>query len=530
MNRLITSVLFGLVSINAVVNANPARPRLVVGIVIDQLRTDYLQYLKELFGEKGFRQLMEKGAFIHDVDFRQTVSDPAAATAVGYTGAWPSSTGIPAATIYDNTSKRSIPVLTDNSVSGNFTSDKYSPSSLRLSTISDEIVIDGVGLGSVYSIAADPQQAIIMAGHAGKNAVWIDDNTGKWASTSYYPELPALVGRINQYSPLSSRIDTIVWKPSRDLSSYPGLPPQKKYYPFRHFFRSNDRDAYRRFKTSAPVNREVTDMALEFLRSLNLGNRGEAIDMLNIGYTAAPFKDIKDGDYRIELEDTYLRLDSQLARLFEEIDSKVGLDNTLIYLTSTGYYDDAVSDDPKYRIPGGDFSFKRAESLLNSYLSAKYGNADYVATIHDSQVFLDHNIIENKGINIDDLRREAREFLIKMSGVSQAFTIRDVLDGNSVATESLRLSADPKSCGDIFLKFTPGWNITDDLSFPSTTTPVRYGRTLSPAIIMAPDVEAIEITTPVEATTLAPTVTSTLHIRSPNGASGRPLSLSHSGH
>lgn len=525
MNRLITTVLFGLVSINAVVQANPSRPRLVVGIVVDQLRTDYLRYLKSHFGEKGFRRLMEKGAFLSDVDFQQSVADPASATAVAYTGGMPNVTGIPSAHIFDPASGRSLPVLADTKTLGNYTSDSYSPSALRLSTITDEIAIDGIGLSAIYSIAADPQQAVIMAGHAGNSAVWIDDNSGKWASTTYYSELPSVVGRINQYSPLSKRIDTIMWKPSLRLEEYPGLPPQKKYYPFRHNFRSNDRDVYLRFKTSAPVNREITDLALEYLRSLNLGNRGQAIDMLNIAYTAAPFKDASDGDYRIELEDTYLRLDSQLSRLFDEIDKNVGLDNTLIYLTSTGYYNDAVADAPKYKIPGGEFSLKRAESLLNSFLSAKYGNADYVKTIHNGQVYLDHKQIENKGLDLGRIRSEGSEFLSKMSGVAEVLTLNEVTESNSDTARALRLSTDPKNCGDIFLQFNPGWNVTDDLNYPSNTYPVRYGRTLTPAFLMGPGIEAIEINTPVDAAALAPTVTSTLHIRSPNGARQRPLTL-----
>ncbi|MDE7380870.1 MAG: alkaline phosphatase family protein [Muribaculaceae bacterium] len=524
MNRLITSVIFGLVSINAVVQAVPSRPRLVVGIVVDQLRTDYLTYLKDILGEKGFRRLMENGAFLHDVDFRQSVKDMAAATAVSYTGAWPSSSGVAGSTRFDSSLRRSVPTLHDTKNLGNYTSDSYSPEMLRLSTISDEIAIDGIGLGAIYSISTDPQQAVIMAGHAGKGALWIDDNTGKWASSTYYPDFPA-ASRINQYSPLSSKIDTIVWKPSRKLEEYPGLPPQKKYYPFRYSFRNSGTDSYRRFKQSAPANREITDMALEYLRSLNLGNRGEAIDMLNIGYTAAPFKDAKDGDYRIELEDTYLQLDSQLGRLLDEIDRRVGLDKTLIYLTSTGYYDDSVADDPKYRIPGGDFSLRRALSLLNSYFSAKYGNAEYVETIHDGQVYLNHKTIENKGLSAETLRSEGREFILKMSGVAEVFTLSDLLESNSESALSLRLGIDPKTSGDIFILHNPGWTINDDLAYPPTSHPVRYGRTLAPAFLMGPEVEATEIFTPVDATTLAPTVTSILHIRSPNGANQRPLTL-----
>lgn len=333
------------------------------------------------------------------------------------------------------------------------------------------------------------------------------------------------MARRNQYNPLYRRADTIQWKPSLKLSDYPGLPAQKRYYPFRYTFPTSDRSVWRRFKISAPANAEVTDVAIECLKSLSLGTRGEAIDMLNVGYTAAPYKYVKDGDFRIELEDTYIKLDAQIGRLLDEIDRTVGLGNTLICLSSTGYYDDATPDGEKYRIPTGDFSLKRAESLLNAYLSAKYGNGDYVETICDGQVYLDHKAIESRQLRLEEVRADAREFLLRMSGVYHAYTLGEVASGSVPGTESLRLSVDPKTCGDIFLSVNPGWNIVDDLNYPHQTYPQRMGQYLTPAIIMGPGVKAREIVTPVDAAAIAPTVTSTLHIRSPNGSVARPLSL-----
>lgn len=525
MNRLITSVVFGLAAINTLVMADTTRPRLVVGIVVDQLRTDYLEYLRSLFGEDGFNRLMDKGVYMRDVDFRRTVADPASATAVVFSGGWPAANGVVADRVFDHSSKRSVPALADNAVNGNFTTEAYSPALLRLSTISDELAIDGGGLGLVYSISADPQQAVVMSGHAGNSAVWICDNNGKWASSTYYKDFPASLSRVNSYNPLSRRLDTLQWKPSRELSEYPGVPAQKRYYPFRYTFPTGDRDVYRRFKLSAPANTEVTDAAISCLESLSLGKRGDAIDMLNVGYTAAPFKYIKDGDYRLELEDTYLRLDSQIGRLFDAIDRQVGLDNTVIFLTSTGYYDDATADAPAYRIPSGDFSLKRAESLLNSYLSAKHGNGDYVETILDGEVFLDRRTIEEMRLSASMVREEAREFLLRMSGVAEAYTLDEIPAGGNETLETLRLLTDPKTSGDIFISFVPGWNVVSDNTYPVTTRAVRYGRPLTPAFLMGPEIKAVEINTPVDATVIAPTVTSALHIRSPNGARQKALAF-----
>lgn len=403
MNRLITSVICGLVGINTMICADASRPKLVVGIVIDQLRTDYIEYLQNLFGEKGFRKLMRDGAFIRDIDYKVSGLDVASGTALVYTGGYPRHNGITASKVYDPATGEMTPVLNDATIIGNFTNETYSPAKLRLSTISDEISIDGVGFSAVYSIAPDAQQAIIMAGHSGTSAFWINDNTGKWATTTYYHEAPAQVMQRNYTSPISSRLDTLQWKPLLPLSSYPGLPAQKRIFDFKHTFPTSDRSVYRMYMASPMVNTEVTDVAITYLKDLKTGSRGDAIDMLNIGYTAAPYKYVQDGDLRLELEDSYIRLDGQLSRLFDAIDKYVGLNNTLVYVASTGYFDDAVEDDARYRIPSGYFSVKRALSLLNSYLAAKYGNGDYVDTYSAGHIYLDRKQIEEKKLNLQEV-------------------------------------------------------------------------------------------------------------------------------
>lgn len=505
--------------------ADPARPKLVVGIVVDQLRTDYIEYLQNLFGEKGFRKLMKDGAFIRNVDYKVGSLDKASATAMVYTGAYPRQTGVAAASVYDPTTQQMSPALHDPQVIGNFTEENLSPNALRLSTISDEIAIDGVGVASVYSIAPDAQQAIIMAGHAGNSAFWINDNTGRWATTTYYRDSPKVVTQRNYDHSIASRIDTMQWRPALPLARYPGLPAQKKMYDFKHTFSMADRNVYRQYASSPLVNTEVTDVAISYLKDLKIGTNGEAIDMLNIGYTAAPYKAVKDGDFRLELEDSYIRLDGQLGRLFDAIDKYVGLDNTFVYVTSTGYYDDAVVDDPKYRIPTGEFSVKRALSLLNSYLTAKYGNGNYVDTYSRGHVYLDRKEIESKQLLLDEVAQAARDFLVRMSGVSDAYTMGDIMTSALPGMEALRLGTDPKTGGDVVLEFNSGWRVKDDTRFPEEVQVVRSSMVLSPAFFMGSGVKPQIISTPVEVTAIAPTVTQTLRIRAPSGAVSKPLPL-----
>ena len=226
------------------------------------------------------------------------------------------------------------------------------------------------------------------------------------------------------------------WKPMLPLQSYPGLPQQKKFYPFRYTFSGRGADAWRKFGASPAGNREVTDVAVEWLQGLRLGNRGEAIDMLNVAYDLSPWKDVKDGDYRLELQDAYLRLDRDLSRLFAALDKNVGLQNTIVYLLPTGTFDNSAPNDPKYRIPGGDLSTKKAVSLLNAYLTANYGNADYVDGVSDGQIYLNKKALAGKRNTEGTIISEARDFLARMSGVANIYTLADILDSSTEETES----------------------------------------------------------------------------------------------
>lgn len=518
MKNLLSHIIITLISVIISSSAFAERPKLVVNIIVDQLRTDYLGLLSDQLAPDGFRSLMTNGIYFQDVDFKVPTLDPLSASAIILTGNYPIQNGISSEKKFDQFTKRNVPVLRKNG-----TTNDYSPENLRLSTISDEIAIDGIGLGAIYSIAPDPQLATLLAGHSATGAAWLNPSNGSWSLIGYYPErsFPAQSRRY-----LSSRIDTMQWKPLLPLEKYPGIPAQKRFYPFSYTFPSNDRDSYSKFFQSGLASREITDLAIDFINNLKLGRRGDAIDVLNIAYSAAPFKYVKDGDYRLELEDTYLRLDRDLARLLNAINKTVGLQNTLIFLSSTGYYDDAVIDDEKYRIPGGEISYRKAVSLLNSYLSALHGNAEYVSAFFGNQLHLNHSAIEAKHLNIADIAREAASFIEKMSGVAKALTMQDIAAERTAEQQALKLLIDPESAGDIFVIFAPGWTIVDDNDFPSSKKPVRSTLALTPAFILSHDINPQVINSSVDAVSLAPTIAGILHIRNPNGAIAKPINVS----
>lgn len=524
--RLITALVASMVTFTVVAQAPSPRPRLVVGIMIDGLREDYLDLLKGYFGEDGFKRIMRDGVMFEDVNYGTAV-DVAAATAMIYTGSSPAINGIPAAMVYDTEKRISYPIVLDPTKIGNYTDETYSPKAIKVSTLSDEVRIDGGGLGNVYSVATSAPQSIILAGHAGNSAFWINDVTGKWATTTYYKDVPPVMQSRNYSRPLSTRLDTLTWRPLMAPEKYPDLPAYKKYYPFRHLFQRNDIDRFRNYKTSAPVNTELTDIASDYLKGLRLGN-GNAMDMLSIGYTLAPFAAAKDADSRIETMDSYIRLDSELARLLKEIDTNVGLDKTFIMIAGTPPVQNNKRDDEKWGIPDGEFSPRQAISLLNVYLMAKYGNGEWVSGYYNGQMFLNHALIKEHDLDLKTVRAEAADFLVRMSAVSRVWTIDDILAGRAgVNADAIKRNTHVDYAGDIMIEVNPGWEIveTDPVSKKERRSTMRTGTMTAPVFLLSPDLKPKHISVETDARSIAPTVARLLRIRSPNAAEFPPLRL-----
>lgn len=524
--RFFSVLLASMVSLTIVGQAPAARPKLVLGIMVDGLREDYLDLLKGYFGEGGFKRLMRDGVMLDNVNFG-TYMDATAATAVIFSGTSPSVNGIPAAVVYDPNQKRNFPIVFDTSVLGDFSDASFTPATVSVSTLSDEVRIDGAGFGNVYSIAPSAAQSIVLAGHAGNSAMWINDATGKWTTSTYYKETPLPIQGRNYSKPLTVKLDTITWRPLMAPDRYPDLPKYKTYYPFRYLFQHNDVNRYANYKTSGLINAELTDIAGDYITGLKLGEH-DAMDMLNIGYTLAPFAGAKDADNRIETMDSYLRLDKDLERLFALIDDRIGLRNAVIMLGGTPSAPGNKRDDEKWGIPNGEFSPRRAISLLNMYFVAKYGNEEWVSGYHDSQLFLNRKLIQDHGLDLQSLRAEAADFLTRMSGISGVWTIDDVIAGRAGSNAAaLKRNTNVSRAGDLLLSITPGWEIVeiDPSTAKEVRSTVRSGIMTAPLFLYSPILKPTRIIEDVDARSIAPTVARLLRIRSPNATELPPLPL-----
>ena len=162
---------------------------------------------------------------------------------------------------------------------------------------------------------------------------------------------------------------------------------------------------------------------------------------------------------------------------------------------------------------------------MNYFLAEKYGNGAFVDHYNNRQFYLDKNTLEEKHLDYDQVAKEGRDFLVKMSGVADAYTLSDLMDPSAMRIEPLRRALDPKTAGDIILEFNPGWNVVDDSKYPQETQPVKSTGYQSPAFISGEGIPAKVVNETVEAVAIAPTIAQTLRIRAPNSAKGKPLNL-----
>ena len=496
--KLILALLASVVTItvnSAVPGAAVPQAPVVVGIIVEGLDNDYLDLLRDNFGNGGFRRLAREGLVIRNADYGTNV-DATAAAAMVMTGASPSVSGIPAEKVYDRVGLRPHNVFASPGTLGNYTSHGYTPSAMRVSTLSDEARIAGGGLSVAYAVAPKAAEALVLGGHAANCAVWLDPKTGNWASTTFYKDMPTSVVTRNRLAPLAMRLDTMSWAPSVDLKTLPALPDHLKTYPFRYVFpRSANADRYDMFMSSPMMNAEVTDIALDLVERLNIGRHQGVTDVLNLKYTLLPYQYGKNPDSRPELMDAYIRLDRNLEALFNLLDRTAGPGNSVVYLAGTPPAGIARRDDEQWQIPHGEFSTRKALSLLNMYLIALHGNGNYVTGYHDGAFYLNHDLIKERDLPEASLRREAAEFLLKMTGVKNAYALDDILAGQAGENAgALRRNTDVATAGDIYMEVAPGYELLDDHQTPVPSDHIPMSRravaTMAPVFIMAPDVDA----------------------------------------
>ncbi len=522
MNKLITSLIVVLTAANINAQQLTELPKLVVGISVDQLRSDYLQFLFKAFGEKGFKRLIQNGVFYEDVEFAIEYTDRASTMATVYTGAYPYHNGIISSSIFNSSNLRIESIFNDIAFMGNYTSQTVSPKAIKSSTLADELKISSKGFSRVYSVAPEMEQAIIGAGHAANGAFWIENISGRWASSTFYNEIPFYIERYNRTDGIEKRIDNTVWQPLKPITEYSLLPYCSDDWNFKHSFSGLKKDKYKIYKTSGVINQEINKIAELLISKEGLGQRAFP-DFISLSYNAGTYLEGNNDYYSLEIQDTYLRLDNDIADLLEIIDKNVGLNNTFIFLTSSGNLNNEDIPAERFNIPYGEFRPDRCTALLNTYLMALYGQENWVVGYNNQQIYLNNSLIEDRKIDVSDIQSKAAEFVIQFSGVQDVVTSLQLLHGNwNENTKKFRNSFSKNISGDLILSIQPGWQIVFDNGVSANKT-IRRDAIKTPFILFHPSIKGEKIVSRIDATEIAPTVSKVLRIRSPNACNTAPL-------
>ena len=313
--RFITSLLavFAIAGLQA---QDVQVPKLVVGLTIDQLRMDYIEAFSSMYGEHGFKRLWKEGRVYRNAEYDFADVDKASSVAAIYSGANPFVNGIVGDSWLDRGSLRVINCVDDSDFMGVYTSESTSPNRLKVSNLSDELMIATQGGAEVYSIAPTREMAVLSAGHASKGAFWLNDETGKWSGTTYYGNFPSWVSNYNDRQGLDFRINDLAWAPYLPASFYKYLTSDVKQTAFKHKFSNERKNKYRKFKTSPYVNEEVNRLVNACFNSTTIG-QDLIPDLLNLSYYAGNYDHRPAIERPLEIQDVYVRLDASIAELLE---------------------------------------------------------------------------------------------------------------------------------------------------------------------------------------------------------------------
>lgn len=341
-------------------------PRLVVNIAVDQLRTDYIEHFSPLYGDDGFKRLLQHGCVYEAASYPFSPVDRASAIASIATGTTPHYNNIVGTQWLDRNTLRPV-MCTDDEIYGT------SPQKMATSTVGDELKISTKGSAIVYAVAQDKDAAVLSAGHAADGAFWLNEKENLWLTSNYY---------------------------SKSAQA---------------FVRSRNNTSR---KSQTTGNDAVAEMSVACVNSMGMGNDNTP-DMLSVTLSA---KGTDATMWQSEMENIYVSLDRTIASLIKRIETKVGSDHVMFVLTSTGYIDEQRVDYQRFRIPTGTVYINRTATLLNMYLGAIYGQAKYVETCFHNQIYLDRQLLEQRHVSYSDVITRSKELLIQSAGVRSVST------------------------------------------------------------------------------------------------------------
>ncbi|WP_371860089.1 alkaline phosphatase family protein [Vibrio superstes] len=548
--------LIGLGLISSPVFSAEAKPKLVLQITVDGLRGDLLERYKHNFGEGGFRYLMDQGVYYTNAHYQHGNTE----TIVGHvslaTGAPPSVHGMVGNVWYDRGLERLIYNVEDGDYSmlssgagvdqsteidptqRTAKQDGRSPSPILVSTFSDELTISNSGQSKVFGVSIKDRGAISMAGHTGK-AFWFSKATSEFVTSDYYYDAyPVWVNRWNEKN-IPAQYSGKRWELALDRDKYTleELSQEQKFdlagfkRTFPHPYGPASYQYYSTMLTVSPAGDEITaDFAKVLLQQEKLGSR-DVTDYLSVSFSSNDYVLHLYGPSSLEAEDNLIRLDKTLKSLFADIDHHVGLDNTLIVLSADHGAPEASPIAATLGLKRANYFDKKSllTDSLKQRLKSEFGVDEEIFRLYaQPYVYLNHELIKEKGIDLAKLQTAIAQEVMKIEGVAYAVTSSDVASGRLADTHINKMVSNnyhPNRSGDVYLVFAPRTYINDmdGLTVASTHgSPWRYD-THVPVIFAGHKIKPQRVEREVTPYDIAPTLSNSLGITQPSGTTGTVL-------
>ena len=503
-------------------SAQTKKPRLVVTIAIDGLQNDHLSTLSNSFEKNGFKLLMN-GTVIPQNYCNYAGNGTNTDYASLLTGSIPYYHGIVGDKRYHLVEDNVVSILFDGRFQGINSDLTISPKQLATTTLADVIKLNNPQ-SKVYAMAITAEHAVILGGHVADGAIWIDDKTGKLATTNFYTKgLPAWADKVN----ISQTIDNYLlyeWRPLWGIESYK-FPPTSKDKEL--FLKPNDKqtrsELIYQFKHTPFVNTLMKDLAIRALRDEKLGTDAFT-DFLAIEFSVKLPNEQGNALLSAEKEDSYLRLDKELRALLDAIEISVGLDNTLIVVTGNAQDPYSTKELASRQIANGQFNAKRSMALLNAYLMAIYGQGRYVSGYYARQIYLNQSLIESQKINRQELEQHVAQFMTELQGVHNAYTSDEIKNANGCETTELakiKNSRHKNSSGNVVFTLLPGWTEINERNEIMGVSSVQ--NSFLPVLLYGNGIPAQTLLTPVNVTDITPTICALLQLQQPNGCIGHVI-------
>lgn len=431
--------LTGILLIVAVVAQaqTPAKPKLVVGIVVDQMRWDYLYRFYDRYSAGGFKRMLNQGFSCENTIISYLPTHTGAGHACVYTGSVPSLHGILGNSWYDKAQKRTVYCAEDSTVAtvgSSSAAGKMSPANLWSTTITDELRLSTNFRSKTIAIALKDRGSILPAGHTANAAYWFDNASGGWITSSYYMQsLPQWMQTLNakklpdaylakNWNTLFP-INTYVQSTKDSMPYESVIPGGDNTFPHRTDNLTNNK--YEAFRNTPYGNTYTIDAAKAAIEGEKLGLRGET-DFLALSFSSPDYIGHTFGPNSIEIEDNYLRLDRDFADFLAYLDAKIGKGQYLLFLTADHAVANATGYSQMAKIPAGNSSSTAFQRATVEAVQKEFGDGKYILAFSNYQVHLNNDLIRTNKVDREALKKTIIRTLLAQKGVAKVVDLENL--------------------------------------------------------------------------------------------------------